>query len=226
MTERPGSVAPLPASARTADDDYSGVVACLGPEWRLAVTMKGDGYSLHQRIKTPDGPVWVPAGGRSPKTLVKIVAKYGDQVEGLAALCAHLPADPALAVPHHVAAVDAQAAVFVARDTTRADYARVVARDGTLRLVVCADAANYCLQWVKKSEQHKSDSRWLKQAQAQTLSDLRAWVCAKVGSIVGHGSDGVSRGDDVLPRWDAMVSGLPERADAGVWPDIPPHPGQ
>lgn len=225
MTKRKEPAAPLPASARTSDADYSGVVGSLGPDWRLSVTMAGDGYLLQQRVPAAGGPTWVQAGGRSPKTLAKIVAKYGGQVDGLAALCARLPVRPGAAAPRHVAAVGAQRSAFAARDMGRADYARVVARDSQLRLAVCPDAAAYCLQWAKNSEQDAAGTRWRELARSPVLADLREWVHAKVGSIMGPGPGGVLRGDDVLPRWDAMVSGLPERADAGVWPRVPSYPG-
>lgn len=90
-----------PLSARPAvfnclSDDYHCVVVCLGRNWRLASTASGDGYSLHRRVETSQGWRWVIPGVRSPKTLPKIAAKYGREVDGLAAVCAALPDRPYL----------------------------------------------------------------------------------------------------------------------------------
>lgn len=93
-------VVPLPLSCRTSDEDYPGKLGQLGPDWRLSVSMDANRFSLQQR--TPSG-AWVPAGGSSPSTLAKIVAKYGNQVDGLAALCASLPSHPAQAAPNFLA---------------------------------------------------------------------------------------------------------------------------
>lgn len=89
-------LSPRPAVFNCLSDDYYGVVVCLGRNWRLASTASGDGYSLHRRVETSQGWRWVIPGGRSPKTLPKIAAKYGQEVDGLAAVCAALPDRPYL----------------------------------------------------------------------------------------------------------------------------------
>ena len=111
-------VIPLPLSCRTSDQDYPGTVAQLGPDWRLAVSMNADRFSLQER--GPSGE-WSPAGGSSPASLAKIVAKYGAQVEGLAALCASLPDDPASAVPAFALRRQAQLALIRAERQAKAN---------------------------------------------------------------------------------------------------------
>lgn len=222
------AIAPLPASARMADADWPGVVGQLGPDWRLVVSSDGKRYALQQRVPTDAGPCWVSAGGNSPATLARIRAKYAPTVQGLAALCDALPIDPAAAAPLLVAAIRANDAVFEARDIARNDYARVVARDGQMRLAVDPDGQLYVLQWVKLADARANAPglRWRRLFDAPALSDVRRFVLDNVAGIDGPGRAGLVRGDDLSPRWQAMVSGLPERADAGVWPDIPPYPGR
>lgn len=110
-------VVPLPLSCRTSDDDYPGKLAQLGPDWRLSVSMDANRYSLQQR--TPSG-AWAAAGGSSPATLAKIVSKYGDQVDGLASLCATLPDKPATAAPDFLARRRAQLALIQAERDAKA----------------------------------------------------------------------------------------------------------
>lgn len=221
------AIAPLPASVRMSDADYPGVVGQLGPDWRLVVSSDGKRYTLQQRVSDDAGPRWVSAGGKSPATLARIRAKYGPTVKGLAALCDALPIDPAAAAPLLVAAIRAKDAVFEARDVARNDYARVVARDGQIRLAVDPDGLRYVLQWVKLADARADlpGLRWRRLFDAPALSDVRGFVLDKVAGLNGSGRAGVVRGYDLLPRWQALVAGLPERADAGVWPFIPPVPG-
>lgn len=222
------AIAPLPASARMADADWPGVVGQLGPDFRLVVSSDGKRYTLQQRIFGADGERWASAGGKSPATLARIRAKYASTVKGLAALCDALPVDPAAAAPLLVAAIRAKDAVFEARDIARNDYARVVARDGQIRLAVDPDGLRYVLQWVRLADA-RADApglRWRRLFDAPALSDVRRFVLDNVAGINGPGHAGLVRGDDLSPRWQAMVQGLPERADAGVWPFVPPHPGQ
>lgn len=219
------AIAALSASVRTSDDDFPGVVSLLGSEWRLAVTFKGDGYSLQQRIDTPDGAKWVPAGGRSPKSLDKIAAKYGAIVPGLAALCAALPDMPETILPDYLAAVRLQAAAFLARDTCRASYARVVARDGSLRIVVGPDGDAYQLQWIRKAEMDADNLPWRLLVQCATLSELRDWTLLNVTGIVGAGPRGRVSGDALIPRWERFSEGLPETPQGGSWAYVPPLPG-
>lgn len=219
-------IKPLAASVRASDDDYPGVVAQLGPDWRLAVSMNADRYSLHQRVQTDEGFAWVPAGGSSPKTLAKILAKYGERVEGLAAVCAGLPDDPAAAASLFAARRQVQLSDLERRDMFRADYARVVARQGQLRLAVDPDGLRYVLQWVRVADARRPDVRWRRVWDAPTLSEVWAFVRDNVAGLDGPGVAGRVRGDDLLPRWQAFVAGLPERADAGGWSFVPAMPGR
>lgn len=216
---------PLSALARMADPDWPGVVGQLGPDWRLVVSSDGKRYTLQQRVATDAGPRWVSAGGKSPATLARIRAKYAPTVKGLAALCDALPIDPAAAAPQLVAAIRAKDAVFEVRDMSRNDYARVVARDGQIRLAVDPGGLLYVLQWVKGRDQGLPGVRWKKLIEAPALSPIGVYVVEHVFGIVGPGFAGRVRGDDLLPRWQALIAGLPERADAGVWPFVPPVPG-
>lgn len=218
---------PLAASAIRAEADWPGVVGQLCPDWRLVVSSDGKRYTLQQRIVGADGERWASAGGKSPATLARIRAKYAPTVKGLAALCDALPIDPAEAAPSLVAAIRAKDAVFEARDIARNDYARVVARDGQIRLAVDPDGLLYVLQWVKLADARADapDLRWRRLFDAPALSDVRGFVLDKVAGLDGPGRAGLVRGDDLSPRWQALVAGLPERADAGVWPFIPPLPG-
>lgn len=221
-------IVPLSASARMSDPDWPGVVGQLGSDWRLVVSSDAKRYTLQQRVPTDAGPRWVSACGKSPATLARIRAKYAPTVKGLAALCDALPVDPAAAAPLVVAAIRAKDAVFEARDISRDDYARVVARDGQIRLAVDPDGHLYVLQWVKLADA-RADApglRWRRIFDAPALSDVRRFVLDNVAGINGPGRAGLVRGDDLSPRWQALVAGLPERADAGVWPDIPPYPGR
>lgn len=220
-------IVPLSASARMSDPDWPGVVGQLGPDWRLVVSSDGKRYTLQQRVPTDAGPRWVSAGSKSPATLARIRAKYAPTVKGLAALCDALPVDPAAAAPLVVAAIRAKDAVFEARDIARNDYARVVARDGQIRLAVDPDGLLYVLQWVRLADARADlpGLRWRRLFYAPTLSDVRGFVLDKVAGINGPGRAGLVRGDDLSPRWQALVAGLPERAGAGVWPFVPPVPG-
>ncbi len=217
--------APLSASVRMSDADYPGVVGQFGPDWRLVVSSDGNRYTLQQRVSTVAGPHWVSAGGKSPSTLERICAKYAAQVDGLAAICATLHPDPAAGLPQFVYAVRARDAAFQARDVCRADYVRVVARDGQLRLAVDPDGLFYILQWVKGADVGLSCVRWKKLIEAPALSPIGRYVLDNVFGIEGPGVAGRVQGDDLLPRWQALIEGLPERAVAGVWPPVPPVPG-
>lgn len=219
------AIAPLPAWARMTDADYPGVVAYLSQEWRLVVSWNGKRYALQQLGQTDAGPLWVPAGGgRTPGTLAGIVAKFGGRVPGLAAVCESLPDQPAQAAPLFVARSDARQAAFEARDVRRAAYARVVSRDGQMRLSVDPDGLLYLLQWVPKDEQDWHGASWVLLASSPTLAGLWAFVAEKVFEPVGPGPLNRRRGDDLADRWAALCDGLPERADAGVWPFVPPVP--
>ena len=221
------AIAPLSAAARMSDADYPGVVGQFGPQWRLVVSSDGKRYTLQQLASTDAGPRWLSVGGKSPSTLERICAKYAAQVDGLAAFCATLHPDPAAALSLFVEAVRARDAAFEARDVSRNDYARVLACDGQIRLAVDPDGLVYVLQWVRLADA-RADApglRWRRLFAAPTLSDVRRFVLDKVAGINGPGRAGLVRGDDLSPRWQAMVQGLPERADAGVWPFVPPVPG-
>ena len=219
------AIAPLSAAARMSDADYPGVVGQFGPDWRLVASSDGKRYTLQQLASTDAGPRWVSAGGKSPSTLERICAKYAAQVDGLAALCATLHPDPAAALSLFVEAVRARDAAFEARDVCRADYARVAARDGQIRLAVDPDGLSYVLQWVKFRDQDLPGVRWKRLIAAPSLSPIGVYVLENVMGIDGPGSAGWVRGDDLLPRWQSLIEGLPERADAGVWPVLPPVPG-
>ena len=215
------AIAPLAASARMSDPDWPGVVCQLAPDWRLVVTSDGKRYALQQLGQTDAGPVWMPAGGgRSPGTLARIVAKFGGRVAGLAALCESLPDDPAQALPGFVWSVAMREVVHKLRDVRRGDYGRVVAHDGQLRLAVDPDGLRYLLQWVPKADLDLDWPVWQVLLSAATLSDVRAFMLDNVFQPEGSGFAGRRRGDDLLPRVDAFLSGLPERADAGVWPAL------
>lgn len=215
------AIAPLSASARMTDADWPGVVAQLAPDWRLVVSSDGKRYALQQLGQTDAGPLWLPAGGgRSPGTLARIVAKYGERVAGLAALCESLPDDPSEALPGFVWSVAARDVLYKLRDVRRSAYGRVVARDGQLRLAVDPDGLRYLLQWVPKADLDLDWPVWQVLLSAATLSDVRAFMLDNVFQPEGSGYANRRRGDDLLPRVDAFLSGLPERADAGVWPVI------
>lgn len=219
------AIAPLAASARMTDADYPGVVCQLAPDWRLVVSSDGKRYALQQLGQTDDGPVWVPAGGgRSPGTLAGIVAKFGGRVAGLAALCESLPDDPAQAAPQFVASVHARRAVFIARDMSRDEYARVIRRDENMRLVVSPDGASYVLQLVKVADQDASDGLWQVAHSEPTLSAMQEWFVALIWNCIGPGKAGVLRGPAVLPYWMALCDGLPERAKDAKVAFVPPVP--
>ena len=219
------AIAPLSAASRMSDADYPGVVGQFGPQWRLVVSSDGKRYTLQQLASTDAGPHWVSAGGKSPSTLERICAKYAAQVDGLAALCATLHPVPAAGLSQFVASIRARDAAFEARDVCRADYARVAARDGQIRLAVDPDGLLYVLQWVKDADQDLPGVRWKRLIAAPSLSPIGVYVLENAFGIVGPGFAGRVRGDDLLPRWQSLIEGLPERADAGVWPVLPPVPG-
>ena len=104
---------PAPAlafSERMSDPGYSGEVQRLGPDWRLVVSMDAARYVLQMRVDMAGRYGWVSAGGRCPASPAAIIAKFGDQVPGLAGALAALPADPADAVPDFRDARSAQLA--------------------------------------------------------------------------------------------------------------------
>jgi hypothetical protein len=217
---------PLPASARMGDHDWPGVVCDLGSGWRLSVSSDGRRYVVQKLGQTDAGPRWFSAGGRQPATLGKLVAKFAGTVEGLAEACEALPDDPAAFAPQFVASVHAKDAAFAARDMRRDAYPRVLAVQSNMRLSVSPDGASYVLQLVNARDMDASDGHWRSAHHAPTLSEMRDFVSRLIWHCVGPGSDWVERGPAVLPHWDALSAGLPERADAGVWPDIPPYPGR
>lgn len=215
---------PLAASVRMTDADYPGVVVQLGADWRLSVSMDADAYSLQFLADTAHGLRWLPAGGRSPKTLAKILTKYGATVPGLADACATLPDDPSAAVPGFASARSAQLDQIAARDVSRPDYARVAARGGNMRVAVCPDAASYLLQWVKSADE-ESPTAWRTLKRFSVLSDLRDYMRSEVFVPVGAGPENRVRGDDLSPRIDRFLFGLPECPSAGCWPVVPVLPG-
>ena len=216
--------APLSASVRQSDDDYPGVIASLPGGWRMAVSMCGGRYVLQQRADTPDGPRWVPAGGRCPGKLDRIAAKYSADVEGLAALCAALPEDPAEVAGDLPARWSALQSALSLRDVSRPEYPRLAAQAGNLRIVVCPEAVSYLLQWVKVRDAASPQS-WVPLKRFRRLSDLRSYMLKHVGLCVAAGDDGVLRGDQIAASVDAMLSGLPESPLSGCWPDVPALPG-
>lgn len=217
--------APLPASARMSDPDWPGVVGQLGPDWRLVISSDAKRYTLQQRFSDDAGTRWASAGGKSPSTLDRIGAKYAATVPGLSALLASLPDDPSAFAPQFVASVQAKDAAFAARDMRRDAYPRALAVQSNMRLSVSPDGASYVLQLVNARDMDASDGRWQSAHSAQTLSEMRDFVSRLIWHCVGAGSDGVERGPAVLPHWQALSAGLPERAADGVWPHVPPVPG-
>lgn len=221
----PAGPVPLPASCRMGDSDYPGAVAQLGPDWRLVVSMDGKRYALQQRLRDDAGGGWVAAGGKSPTTPARIVAKYNAAVPGLASIFAALPDDPALAVPGFLARRHAQQAMFAARDVSRAGYVRTVAHDGQLRLAVDADGLAYLVQWVPREWAESPHAIWKTLARVPSLSDVRVFLIGNVFQPTGSGMAGRISGADLLPRWDAFLDGLPELVTDGKWLSVPPVPG-
>ena len=101
----------------------------------------------------------------------------------------------------------------------------VAARDGQIRLAVDLTGCPTSSKGVKFRDQDLPGVRWIKLFAAASLSPIWAYVLEHVTGIDGPGSAGWVRGDDLLPRWQSLIEGLPERADAGVWPVLPPVPG-
>lgn len=216
-----GAAKPLPDAARMFADDWPGVLAGFGPDWRLSVNGSASGYTLQQRVETGGGPAWVPAGGRSPKTATAIAAKYGAAVPGLSAFCAGLPVNPADALPAFTASAGAAAAHRLARDWRKDAYPGEVARDGSLRLVVSPCRKFYRVQW-RPVRDADTAADWQGVFKAGSLAEVREWFAAKVGQIIGPGEAGVLRGDDVLPRFDVAFGHLPDAPASCDLPALPP----
>jgi hypothetical protein len=212
----------LPASVRTSDPDYGGVVAMLGTGFRLVVAMDCKSYRLQALADTPDGLVWVPAGGGGrSSSLEKIVARFGGSVAGLVDLASSLPADPAAAVPEFYAARLVQDAAFAATDWAADDYQRVVASDANIRLIVEPSGTAYRLQWIKTGDYLGGvRCRWTSIAVAASLSEIGAYLRSAAYSYEVNKRN-VS---DVSERVDAFLCGLPEKASHGSWRDLPPRP--
>lgn len=218
--------APLSASALMSDPDWPGVVAYLGPDWRLVVSSSAKRYTLQQRVPDDAAPRWASAGGNSPSTLARIGAKYAATVPGLSALLSSLPDDPAAFAPQFVASVHAKDAAFAARDVTRPDYARIVgSKSGSVRIAVDPDGAQYVVLWSKLSLIKAGRPDWQVLHRCASISDLWSFWHRAVGEIAGSGPSGVIRGDGLRPSFDCLVAGLPELAADGVWPYVPPLPG-
>jgi hypothetical protein len=218
------AIVPLPGAVRMSDADYPGVVRQFGPDWRLVVSSDGKRYTLQQRVPTDAGAAWVSAGGKSPSTLDRIAAKYAAQVDGLAALCARLHPDPAAGLPQFVAAVRARDAAFQARDVRRSDYARVVARDGQIRLSVDPDGLFYLLQWVKGAYADDPSIMWKLLLSASSLSEIRDYILENVFQPTGSGPANRKNGEALLPRVETFLNGLPESPDEGSWLPVPAVP--
>lgn len=216
----PDTLAP---SARMSDPDYPGAVWQLAADWRLAVSMDGRRYVLQSRADTPEGPRWVPAGGRCPSTPAKIVAKFGGVVPGLADAFAKLPADPAEAAPSFAASRAALLEAFRLTDVRLDGYGGDLAREGSLRVVVSPCGSRYHLQWQLKRE-IGTGADWRTVASGSALSDLWQYVCSDVFSPVGPGPANRLEGDELRPLWDAFVAGLPECPHKGLAPAVPQRP--
>lgn len=221
----PAGPVPLPAACRMSDCDYPGTVAQLGPDWRLVVSMDAKRYALQQRVSDAAGDGWSAAGGKSPTTPARIVAKYAAMVPGLASIFAALPDDPALAVPGFPARRQVQQSIFAARDVSRAGYARIVAHDGQLRLAVDPDGLAYLVQWVPRAWAESPRAIWKTLARCTSLSDVRAYLVGNVFQPDARNRARRLSGADLLPRWDAFLDGLPELATDGKWLPVPPLPG-
>lgn len=216
-------VSPLPSSTRQSDVDYPGVVAVLESGCRLAVSLDGKRFVFQVPVETDSGPRWVTPGGRCPSKLSGIVAKFGGQFEGLAALCDALPEDPARLAGDVVARQAALLDVFRARDVARPDYVRVASEQGSLRVVVCPDAALYILQWVPLAE-IDSPMRWRNLGRFATISALSRYMLDSVFGVEGSGFEGRVTGLELLPDIRAFLDGLPEFPSAGCWPGVPAAP--
>lgn len=216
---------PLSAYVRMSDADYPGVMRRLSSDWRLSVSMDGRRYRLQRVAADVAGRPWVSPPHLSASSLSKLLRKGAALVDGLAQACEGLPDDPAQACPSLTASHNALLLAFQARDMRRADYARVVVRDLQLRLVVDPSGLTYCLQWVRNADRDFPNVRWRRIFGAAVLSDVRDYMLTNCVMPVGPGPWNLVRGVDLLPRIDVFLSGLPERADAGVWPFVPPVPG-
>ena len=142
------------------------------------------------------------------KNVVKLAAKFAS-VPGLADALSSLPRDASAALPAFRAARVEQQAMLNASDWRRDDYPGEVARDGSLRLVVTPCRAFYRLQWVARRD-IDTGCDWKPVCAARCLSDVWAVVHQQAAIIEGPGRSGLVRGDDLLPRWQAFVKGLPE----------------
>jgi hypothetical protein len=174
----PEAIAPLSVSVRMSDADYPGVVAHLGPLWRLSVDMACKRYTLQTCVQTDEGARWVTAGGRSPSTLPKLLAKFGAVVDGLADACNGLPQDPAQALPEFAASRRALVQAFTATDWARDDFAGEIDREGPWRVVVTPAGDLYQLQWCVAETVGTGLARWRVVCASPEPSELVAFARA------------------------------------------------
>lgn len=210
----------VPEALRGSAPGYAGQVASLDAGWRLVVDPKLRRYVLQRLVGDGDAPRWVRVGWAQPGQLSGLAQRFAAQVPGLADLSSRLPYHPADALPEFTAQVKAGAEHREATAWRRDDYAGELRRDGSLRLVVVPDGSAYRLQWQAK-RRLGTGADWLTVCARPTLSEVWAFVHERVGSIIGPGRLGVLLGDDVEPRWRAMVEGLPELPGDVELPGLP-----
>jgi len=207
-------VQPLPLGVRMSDFLYGGQLQSFGGGYRLAVSMDLQRYVMQSFV--PELFAFVPSGGKSPATLSGIVSKYSGAILHLGAIASTLPDDPADAVQVFAARRRATLAVLAARDLAAANYSRVVAHDGQLRLSVDPDGNRYVLQWASRASVPEPSTRWkavYRSADLQSVFDY----------LMQNAYDPAERLDvsQYAARWNGFLSDLPELAAAGKWSPIP-----
>lgn len=203
---------------RQSDPGYSGVVALLGPEYRLVVTLRGERYALQRLVNTPDGPFWVPMPGRPAVTVSKLLERHGHEVPGLGEVLASLPPDPAAAAPETVARQGAVDALFELRRMSSGTYCRVLRVETQLRLLVDPSGFFYVLQWRPRvAYDTDDDTRWQDLRRGRCLQSLGDFLrrCA------GDPDDVSNNRARVAERVAELVAGFPDFACDGSWPSVP-----
>jgi len=215
-------VAPLAARVRMSDPDYPGVLIQVSPDWRLAVSASSSAYCFQRRVDTPEGEAWIPAGGRSPKSLSGILSKFSELVPDLVAAFQCLPELPDGLLAGFRQSADARRAAFAARDVRGQHYARVAVRDGQLRIAVSPDEPLYLLQWVPVADlEFRVGQLWQTLVRSPDLAGLCDYVACNIVSYEAAGAHGP---DDLSARFHRLVAGFPEHACDGSWPYVPPFP--
>jgi hypothetical protein len=222
----PFAAVSLTAADRVSAPDFPGVLVRISADWRLAISSKCDKFLLQERCTSSDGETFWNGQGRGRRSLVQLVADFGDKVDGLALACDGIADDPAQAFPAFVAARNDLLECFEANRVCRHDYQRVILQDGNLRLAVDPSGEFYRLQWCYQDEMRAQYSNgfkpyWKSICISPSISDISRYIGSMVYTTDGRFSD---MPFEPCPTLFRALDDVPPLAALGDWPSLPVIP--